>query len=170
VLYKVNKHPLRDVNDNIDAVPHFRDCTDILLRYVFLMWDYNSPYRKIPVENRKKHVMMVMGIPEKEYGSFVSDNYEQIHVATKEFNRQQFDIEFEALVACRAQIASWNELLKKEEKSDKEEALAFKVFDKLPDYMKRLKTLEEIVGEREVMADDEQSEETTLEMVLNEKE
>lgn len=171
MLYKVNKEPLRESNDNIDSVPAFTDCTDRVLRYVFLMWDYTSPYRRIPVENRKKHVLSVMGVGnDKDREEFIKENVTIIEVASKEFNRQQFDIEYEALIACRAQISEWNDLLKKEDKTDKEMALSFKVFDKLPDYMKRLKVLEEIVGEREAVEDDEETEEVTLETYLNERE
>lgn len=170
MLYKIeSSKPLRETNGNIDANPIFAKYNDRVLRYVFLMFDYDSPYRRMPMEARKHHVLNACSVvDEKSKEDFFKSNEGHVHILKKEFTKLQFDVERESLLSCREQMMEWNELLSKKDKSDREQVLAHKVFKDLPDFMERLKKIEEIVGEREVYNDAEDVESTDLEDYLEE--
>lgn len=53
--------PVRDVNPEIDTIKDFKDIPDRSLKYVFLVYDYKSPYRELPIKQRKEKVAMAVG-------------------------------------------------------------------------------------------------------------
>ena len=172
MIFRVNaEEDIRKTNENIDAVPEFFACNDKTLKYVFLMYDYDSPYARSPYEMRKDLVLVSLGyIKQGSIDSFFSRNKKNISSATNAFNKLQYNSEFESLISLKIQIDQWNDLLRDPKKTDKQEVLAAKVFDKMPEYIKRVKELEEIVGYRERLEEDDESlQKTTLEEYLENK-
>tara|TARA_R110002020_G_scaffold309059_1_gene524603 strand:+ start:364 stop:885 length:522 start_codon:yes stop_codon:yes gene_type:complete len=163
--------PLRDINPQIDSSPVFKGQTDRVLRYTVLMFDYDSLYRKMPLPTRRTHVLGSIGlVNEMEREGFLNDNDIALIECEREYTRCQYDIEKEALIACKFLIDEWNTLLKKSEKTDREQAMALKIYDKMPEYLKRLQSLEEIVGERTVVEATEHDDASALEDFLKEQE
>lgn len=172
MLFRVNAdEPIRNTNENIDSVPEFLPCNDKTLKYVFLMYDYDSPYARQPHDMRKDLVLAALQYVKPEtIKSFFRRNKDNIEAATRAFNKMQYNAEFEALISLKIQLDQWNDLLRKPEKTEKEQALVLKIADKLPDYMKRVKEIEEIVGYRERFEEDDESlQKTALEEYLEDK-
>lgn len=172
MIYKIiSDQDIRKTNDNIDAVPEFLKCNDKLLKYIFLMNDYDSPYARLPILMRKDQVLVSIGfIKEGTISGFFSRHKENLSLGTRAFNKIQYNSDFEALISLKIQIDQWNDLLRKTEKTDKEMAISQKIFDKMPEYIKRVKELEEIVGYRDDLKnDDDEQEKTTLEIYLDAK-
>ena len=102
--------------------------------------------------------------------SFFSRNKGLLDEAIRAFKKLQYDSDFETLISMKIQLDQWNDLLRNTDKSDKQEQLAQKVMDKLPDYMKRVKDMEEIVGYRDLSEEDgDESEKSSLEKYMEEK-
>lgn len=172
MIFKVvHSVPLRETNDNIDAHPKFKDVDDTLLRFVFLLYDYTSPYSRIPLSIREEQVFVACGLNDKTAISKFKAKYAKQMPSIKDaFNKLQHNAEYEALDACKAQVGFWNELLKKENKSEKELDIAFKIVDKLPTFLERIKKLEEIVGYREIYENEAEDDSTSLESFMNSEE
>lgn len=171
MLFKVQAdEPVRKTNENIDSIEEFIPCNDKTLKYVFLMYDYDSPYSRQPFELRKEQVLAALDyVKQGSIDSFFSRNKKQIEDATSRFNRLQYNSEFETLISLKIQVDQWNDMLRKEKKSEKEEALCHKIFDKMPQYISRIKEMEEMVGYRLKMSDDQEDDMTSLEEYLEMK-
>lgn len=159
--------PLRESNSNIDCVPAFKDADDTVLRYIFLYYDYDSPFFRQSKELREEQVCVACGFLDKaEIIAFKNKNASSLAKVKEAFLPLQYNVEFEALESCKAQVEEWNELLIKKEKSDKEMDLAFKVFDKMTIFLERIKKMEEIVGYREKYDKKMEDDVTALELVM----
>lgn len=165
MIFKVNAEiDIRKTNEDIDAVPEFVECNDKSLKYIFLMHDYDSPYARLPKDIRKEQVLVAIGYTNKNtIITFFQRHGKKIEKASKAFRKMQYNSDFEALISLKIQIKQWNDLLRKDDKSEKELTLAQKIFDKMPSYIKRVKELEEIVGYRDVVEDDDDNQMSTLE-------
>lgn len=151
MIFKVvHGKDIREVNDNIDVIPEFQECNDKSLKYIFLMYDYDSPYARLPEEIRKQQVLINLEYTnEATIRKFFHRNQKKIEAATQIFKDIQYSAEMEALISCKVQMKEWDSLLRKENKSPGEKSLAQKIFDKMPQYIMRVKEMEELVGYRE---------------------
>lgn len=168
MIFKI-KHDekVRVSNPGIEAVTEFADIPDKVLKYTFLMYDYDSPYSRLPESIRKEQVLINIGYTnEGMIKNFVKNYKDQVEKARKVLKKLQYDSQLEALISCKMQLSQWDDLLRKEDKNDKEKALAQKVFDKLPEYLKRVQEIEEIVGYREKYDNDEEETMTPLERYM----
>lgn len=171
MLFKVKSgEDLRYTNDGIDSVLEFVPLCDDELRYIFLMWDYDSPYRNLPIKSREGIVLASMGYGDekKVLGFFGRVRKDRFDLAVSAFKKMQFSPKHESLLSTRHQICEWNDLMMKDEKTEREMVLIAKIFDKMPDYIKRLDELEELVGYKEKV--DIVDERTSLELYFENKE
>jgi hypothetical protein len=172
MIFKVvHGKKIREVNDSIDAVPEFADCNDKVMKYVVLMFDYHSPYARLPFDQRKNQVLIAIDYTEKEsIKSFFHRNKTKIQKASDKYIDIQYDDNMESLIAMKAQMSSWRELLKKDNKTDREDDRAVKIFKDMPSHTKKIKELEEIVGYRERFdAEEEGNPKTALEQYMEAK-
>lgn len=172
MIFRVNAdEDVRKANPSIESVPEFAPCNDKALKYVFLMYDYDSPYARQPHDMRRDLVLVALGyLKQGSIDSFFSRNKGSIATATQAFNKLQYNSEFETLISLKIQIDQWNDLLRNPDKTDKQEALSAKVFEKMPEYIKRVKELEELVGYRDRFDEDDESlQRNTLEEYLQAK-
>ena len=79
--------------------------------------------------------------------AFLKKNDKVISEVCVKYDELQYSIEHELLKSCRMQISQWNDLFKREDKDDKEQALAFKIFDKMSVVLSKLKELEIVTGD-----------------------
>jgi len=161
--------PVRETNNNIDAVPEFLGVDDDALKYVFLMWDYDSPYSRLSFDIRKPNVLVAIGLSsDKQVIDFFTSNASDITKAMEAFEKMQYSVDHDTIIAMKNQIEQWNKIMKKEKQSDSELNLIQKVFGKIPEYMQHIKALEEIVGYRDKGSDDiNKIEKTSLEQYMD---
>lgn len=169
MIFKVVEgEDIRSTNNSIDSIGAFKGQKDNLLKFVFLMYDYDSPFRTIPVETRHTYVLPEIGIiKESSITTFMSRNKALIKKVKDAFMKLQFDEDHETLISMRMTISNWNKLLRKdaEELSDKDQALVQKIFDKMPVYVERKNKLAELVGHKEPEDKEDEDEMSTLERV-----
>tara|TARA_R100000995_G_scaffold16783_1_gene6641 strand:- start:4158 stop:4700 length:543 start_codon:yes stop_codon:yes gene_type:complete len=172
MIFKVvHGKKIREVNDSIDAIPEFKSCSDKVMKYIVLMYDYFSPYSRLPFEQRKEQVLISLEyINKSTIGTFFSRHKNVLKKGISKYVEIQYDEDMESLIAMKAQMDEWREQLKKKNKTDREEDRAIKVFDKMPSHAKRIKELEEIVGYREKFESDEEgTPKTALELYMETK-
>lgn len=155
MLFKVTDRPLIEDNPGIVSVPEFRDVPDRILKYIFLVHDFESPYRLIPSAKRKEKCVILAGFKMEPDGKRLDKNAReaiagtpQITALTKVFMELQEDDEKESLVSLREMIEDCNALLRKKNKNEKEMALALKVSDGLIEMTKNKRELEELIKSR----------------------
>lgn len=62
MLFKIDlDKKIRDLNPEIDIIPALKELSDRTLKYVFLVYDYKSPYRELPIKERKEKVGFLVG-------------------------------------------------------------------------------------------------------------
>ena len=61
MIYRVNKEPLFEVNPGLQSNEIFADCTERELRYIFLLYDIESPYIKMGFKDRKEKAALEAG-------------------------------------------------------------------------------------------------------------
>lgn len=178
MLFKVNEKPLFEENPGLNSVPEFNGKSERMLRYVFLVYDYDSPYRKIPLEQRKNKCVILAGYKlesdgkrlDKNARDIVSGNNPTTNQIIKAFMELQGNPEKEALAAYDAQIYEWKELMHKKNKTDKEREHVFKVMKEMPTFLEKRRQMLEIIGEVAIAATDEISRPmSTLDQVNSEE-
>ena len=121
---------------------------DDVLRFSFLLVDYKSPYRLLTKGLKIKTILTEMGFTtDVKRSAFLKKNDKVISEVCVKYDELQYSIEHELLKSCRMQISQWNDLFKREDKDDKEQALAFKIFDKMSVVLSKLKELEIVTGD-----------------------
>ena len=119
-----------------------------VLRFCFYLVDYKSPYRLLSKGLKIKSILTDMGFTSDiKRTNFLKKNGKAIDEVCTKYDELQYSIEHELLKSCRLQISQWNDLFRKEDKDDKEQTLAFKVFDKMSTVLSKIKELEEITGD-----------------------
>lgn len=146
VLKVVHNEDIRKTNSNVDAIPEFAGLSDTIVKYVVLMYDYDSPYSRPPEDQRRKIVCDSLDV--KQYTRWYSTSKIKIDKAIEAYKKLQYDTDHEMLISMKAQLEEWNTLLRKPKKTEKEDAAVLKIFDKLIDYRDKVQKLEEIVGYR----------------------
>lgn len=172
MIFKVvHGKKIRDVNESIDAIPEFQGCSDKVMKYIILMYDYFSPYSRLPFEQRKEQVLISLEYVNKStVGTFFSRHKTNLSKGTAKYIEIQYDEDMESLIAMKSQMSEWREVLKKKNKTEKEADRAVKIFKDMPSHAKKIKELEEIVGYREKFdADEEGTPKTALELYMETK-
>ncbi len=156
MLFKITDKPLYEENPSLNAVPEFREKSERMLRYVFLVYDFDSPYRKIPLEKRKEKCVILAGYKyesdgkrlDKNARDIISGNNVTVNTIINAFMGLQDNTEKAMLAALDEQLYEWIELMKKKNKSIKESDLVLKISKELPGFMRRKQELEDIVDGR----------------------
>ena len=128
--YKIVKGiPLRDNNSAIDGVGAFQNVDDEILRFCFYLVDYKSPYRLLPKGLRIISILTEIGFTsDVKRSNFLKKNSKVIDEVCTAYEKLQYSIEHELLQSCKIQISEWNELFRNQDKDDKQQAMAFKIF------------------------------------------
>lgn len=157
MLFKINDKPLFDENPGLMAIPEFVDKPERLLRYIFLVYDFESPYRKIPFEMRKEKCAVIAGYKYEKDGKRLDKNGREVISGSnplvsglvKVFMELQGDPDKELLVAYRDMLQDMKELMRKKNKTEKETGLVLKISKDLPDLIRKQKELEDLIESRE---------------------
>lgn len=104
------------------AIKEFSVLSQKEMTFVAYFTDTDSPLRRLPEEKRRKEALGVVGI------NSVNKNIEK---AIKKYKELQGWNEYEVLEGIDEQIRQYNQLLKKRDKTEKEDDLTFKVIKEL---------------------------------------
>lgn len=144
-------------NPELLSVEIFKNLTDRQLKYVILSTDYKSPFKKLPLDQRKYQAAVEAGFRLEKDGkrldmngrNLVAGKVSNIEAAILRYKELQKDEDYEALLSVGTLIAQIRELNIKADKSVQELDKAVTMTLKLPQLVKSKKEIEEILDMRE---------------------
>lgn len=180
MIFKIDpKRPIIETNPEISNFSSLCECTDRELRWIFFVFDYETPLRKLPYEERIQRAADIAGFKRESSGRLdknaretISFKIPRIKPAVEEFMGLQYDQEKELLSAYDAQINQAIDLMKKPNKSDKEWLIVDRTNKMIQSWIKSKKDLELTLGYRSEQQKDEVKEEeplSTLDLIFLEE-
>ena len=157
MIIKIEKEiPIKESNPEISNFTKLSVCSDRELRWIFFVYDYDSPLRKLPNDLKKEKAADLAGFLrekgsarlDKNARNTLSGKIQHVNDAIDEFMELQYDQEKDLILAYDTQLADARDLMKKKDKSDKDWAILVKLNKELPGMMKTKKDLEMVVGYR----------------------
>lgn len=171
MFYKVTQGEIREDNPSIDAVEEFSKCTSVELKYIMLLYDYETPFRELDWESRKNRAALAAGYNKsKSTGGFVKKaqevldgKVEHVQAAAIIFQALQKDIDKEALEAYNAQLEQFIAKAKEPKENNRDWDLALKINSALPKMLRERSEISDLLNIRgteieEELLDDEQEE------------
>lgn len=162
MIFKVDKgKDFFEENPEAKAFEFLSQCSSREAKWICLTFDYFTPLRSIPMEQRKDVAAKMSGfLVERETGrldrnarNVITGKLEKVNLAIKEFLEIQYDDDQEMLLAYKEQIAQALELMKKKNKSEREWGMCDKIVKSLPLLLSAKKELEKTLGLREEKSD-----------------
>ena len=97
--------PVRETNPTIDMFEEFKDVPDRTLKFIFLVYDYETPFKKLPLDQKKEAVALRVGfkmekdrkIFDKNARDIMNGNNRKANEALKKFKELIYDEDKETL-------------------------------------------------------------------------
>lgn len=156
MIYKVTQKDIREDNDNIDAIEAFVTCTSRELKYVFLTYDFGTPFKQQAFKDRRFKAAIEAGYkmeqtrdyPDKTTRKLLNKAFPHVEAAIVAFKGIRRDIDREALESYDIQLEEMNAFLQREKITDKDWDIAIKIVDKMPKFLKTRKDLIDLLDLR----------------------
>lgn len=148
MLFKVEADKsVFETNPGLKADPVFSKSPERTLRYIFLMYDYKSPYRQLPIPKRRDLCLELSGFKREKrkdlkpgrQQSWDKSAYDVSRLAVptakgayNRFKEIQHDEDMETLIAYDQQIEQFRDIMKKKTKDDHELKFALAVMKEMP--------------------------------------
>jgi hypothetical protein len=164
MLFKVDiRKPVRETNPEINAIEEFVDLSDRNLKYIFLVYDYDTPYKQIPIDERKKKVALDVGFKtekgrdlfDKNARDILNGKIDSIEAAIKKFKSLIFDQDRETYISVSELIVNISNMIGTPTKNIAELEKKAKMAQQLTSLSQTKKQLAQILGIRNDMADEE---------------
>lgn len=156
--------PVRETCPDIDSIPEFEGITDRQIRYVILVYDYDSPYRQQPLDERKVRVAKDVGysynpdtskITEREGKNIINNDIPDVVRAIKKYRELQYDEERDLLMAYDEQLLQFKEFFRKKGKTEDEIKLALAITKQYNELISDRKAMIESLGLKGEIGDEE---------------
>jgi hypothetical protein len=152
MIFKVSKNDFFEDNPSAKAVEAFVVCSSREMKYICLVYDYESPYRKLPLNERKLKAVYESEFrmetggkrPDKYAREMMSGKITKVQHAIKAFMALQPDKEKELAKALDSQL----------EEIQKEWRIAVQLLEKMPKILKDRKEVLDILQLREELNTD----------------
>lgn len=174
MLFRVTPdNDIKKDNPGIQLIPELSGLTNKQLRYILSCYDYQSPFKNLPLEQRKIRSALTAGykyekdrnIPDVNMRNLISGKVESVEKGITAFMRLQFDEERDLLESYDAQLAHFKAILRKQDKSDNETKIAISImkeYDNLLEKRKRIMEILEIRKEKDTLEQESISEKSSL--------
>ena len=155
MLYKIeHDKSIIDTNPELKSIKEFDNCTDRQLKWVFLTYDYKTPYKGMKFEERKLKVAMDVGYKyekgerrlDKNARNLLNGNTGTVQAAIKQFMEMQWDEDRETLNAYDQQLEELRSFLKEKDKNHAAIKTAISVMKELVGLQKLRRDLMESLG------------------------
>ena len=157
--YRVNsKQDIFTTEPGLKGIPQFNACSSQELKYMFLAYDYEGPFRKLERSKRYKEAAIAVGYKWLDgQGVFDTDGKKTIELKSVRLKKaldyfmnyiQIDDQDLETLDSYNEQLRQYNKFLAKSDKKASETSLAMKIQDKLPDLIAKRNKIAELVGHK----------------------
>jgi hypothetical protein len=167
--------PVRETNPEIDTIREFKDIPDRSLKYVFLVYDYKSPYRELPMQQRKEKVALMVGFKmetgrkmfDKNAREVLKEKNYAVERARKAFTELIYDQDRDTYQAIDDLINNTKDYIRKTSNIASEMDKKIKMAKELPALAStkaQLAQILDISDKIELDEEDEESQVSTLEM------
>jgi hypothetical protein len=127
MLFKITERDIREDNDNIDAIPAFRPLTSKQLKYIFLVYDFDTPLKQLSLMDRKEQAAENAGYKRenakrmaKNAREMMNGKVKTVEAAIPVFKSMLRDIDREALEAYDTNLENYMEQMRKKPTSKEE--------------------------------------------------
>ena len=127
--------------DNSEALlfPEFKKVGSPAMKYIILVYGYDSPLREMPIDDRKTRAAELAGVQKfsekdktmQSYNDLIEVRKPNVRDAITTFQSLQFDFDKDLLLAYEDQLTEFKALMRNKDKSDKQLDQALKVSDKI---------------------------------------
>lgn len=166
--------PDKDLFEANPSLKNFREFKPFkerqeILRWIFFMYDYDTPYRRIPLEQRKVDVGLNVGFETRktksgfifkpEYKKVIKGEDPEVVTATEKFKEFQFDDDRDLLQVYDEQIAKIKAIVREaDHKANDMTKINKMLVEDIPKIRKSKKDLMEMLDIRkeDIIEDDEE--------------
>lgn len=177
MLFRVEpKKSVRTLNPELESIEAFYKIPERNLEYIFLVYDYESPYRKLPLEQRKEKVAFMVGFKKEKGRNVLDKNARNImngknaptQKALEAFRELIYDSDRDTYQSIEDLISNIRRELRTPSKGSqdmKHKAALAKDLPALSQTKKQLAQILEIKDDVEEESEDENEKMSTLEMM-----
>lgn len=163
MLFNISDRPFFEDNPEARAIPSFVKVGETAMKYICLVYGYNTPFRSLPIDTRKEKVVSICDIEKTPKGrmsklekSLRAMSNKDLVKAVEDFNQMQFDIDRDTHDAYMSHLNQCKELLRKSNKNPKEIDQALKIskdYNSLVSNEKELRSILEMRNAEEFKVD-----------------
>ena len=125
MLFRVTQKPVREDNPELLAISEFMPCSDRELKWIFLVYDFKTPYRQLSLPDRKEQSCEQVGYKrespkrmDKSARNIMLPKLQEKHLphiapAIAAFKAMQRDLDLEALEAYDINLEHYIEQMRK---------------------------------------------------------
>ena len=142
-------------NPELSMFQHLRELTSSQLKWVALVYDYESPISQMPLPVRQIKAGHLANLAFDENGEptgvlkdAIAGKHEKIGNAIREYREIQFDEDKETLIAYNEQLKEFREFMRKKDKKAGEVRLALQLQKEMPTLLRMRREIANIVGLR----------------------
>lgn len=157
MIFRLSDKEFFKDNPEAKSIKQFLDLGDQGMKYMCLVYGYNSPLRKMEMIDRKHKAVANCGFkptpkgrPSKLQTDLMEMRSSIVKKAYTEYMELQFDADRDLLSAYDEQINEFKCLMRNREKSDKQLDQALKIAEKLPKLLETRKQIQDILEVRDV--------------------
>ena len=171
MLYKITQNDIREDNDSIDATPEFVELNSRELKYIFLVYDFDSPLRQLSLKDRKEQAAENAGYKrenakrlDRNARELISGKVKKVMNAIPALKKQLRDLDREALEAYDTNLEDYIKKIKEPKEKKEDWDLNLKI---IAQYEKLLIGRKRIIENLNLRADYVEEEETAEETELS---
>jgi transcription elongation factor GreA-like protein len=151
MLYRVTEKKMLVEHPEISQIEELASLPDNILKWIFLVYDWEGPYRKIPLEKRREIVAIKNLFSENRRTKFdkyvekmLKGEVSEVNQGIAAFKEQQYDEDRETLESLKECIRDLRNMMKKEAKDFKDAKAKAELAKKLREMAEEQKKLEEL--------------------------
>lgn len=140
----VPKKSIFETNPELLSIPEFANLSEKQMRFLVYAYDYRSPYRQLPMDDRKKKAALTAGYKIESSKNFAREGVlpESMEKGASKYLELQYDEDWENLKAFDEQMKEIRDFLKKKDKKSAELKMATQM---MKDMVSLNKAREELV-------------------------
>ena len=138
MLFKISQKPIREDNDSIDAIKEFSVLSDREMKYICLVYDYETPFKQYGINDRKELACEAAGYKrespkrlDKSARAIMNGKIENVEIAIPVYKSLIRDLDRELLISYDLQVEQFIEKASQPKSSDSDYKLAAMLNEKL---------------------------------------
>lgn len=176
----VSKESMFKDNPSLEMFPQFEKLRDREMKWIALVYDYDSPLAQMPLPIRQKKAGHMVGHsfddkdnPTGKLKEMLDGADRDVIEAVKEYKKIQYDENKETLLAYNEQLDQFREFMRRTNKKASELKFAQSLQKQMPDLLKAREEIAKIVGFRaddDYVGDDHLNDLSMIEKIIYEEE